>query len=70
MGLLTQAEAAKDAREHRAKVFAEGGPRMAIVLTTDDQGVPTHEYCPESAVQMLYGPQIKAEIARVVEVLP
>ena len=39
---------------------------MAIILTTDDNGLPTHEYCPKGMVDTLYGVQIKAEIARVV----
>ena len=62
-GLRSQAEA----RQH---AISEGmGQPMAIILTTDDDGVATHEHCPERMVETLYGVQIRGEIARVVEVI-
>jgi hypothetical protein len=65
--LRTQAEAEADAR-------ADAGERAlpaayAIVLTCDDYGVPTHEYCRLGMLDTLYGPQLKAEIARKVSTI-
>jgi hypothetical protein len=59
----------KTATRLALKAAAEGEiRRMAIVLTTDEHtGEPTHEYCPEQAVDLLYGPLLKAGIAKVVD---
>lgn len=54
------AEATKLARENRET--------MAIVLTADeDTGVSTFEWCPNRAVETLYGPLLRAGLAAVVD---
>ena len=62
MTILSQAEAEAgalaDAQANQSRAA------YAIVLTSDDHGVPTHEHCPLCYLDTLYGPQIKAEIAR------
>jgi hypothetical protein len=70
--LRSHIEARADALSERSKVFPGKMPKppMAIVLVSDDHGIPTHEYCPETHVDLLYGPLIKAEVARVVEIVP
>jgi len=62
MTLRKQSEAEADALQDAT----DNGVRAAyaIVLTCDDNGVPTHEYCHLGYLDLLYGPLIRAEVAR------